>query len=218
MCNHLASDSCRYHPDYGVLEVSKERWKESQFFEYLHWEQNRDDNDRSYLHERNFQNYLNLTQYYSSNSVSTSNLGDVLEIGAGPYTQIKSILDVSGLSFNSITLLEPQIMKYMGHVSTCTYKDGKIAGKDISFLVSGAETLMVGEIFDTVIMINTIEHVQNALLVLRNVYNAIKPGGTLIFHEIAYESYMGEPYSYHQNLLDFIFHPIRIKYSYSIVE
>ena len=42
--------------------------------------------------------------------------------------------------------------------------------------------------YDTIIMLNTIEHCQDALAILHNIYSSLKPGGTLIFSEEVAES------------------------------
>lgn len=39
------------------------------------------------------------------------------------------------------------------------------------------------EHYDTLIMINVVEHVMDAVTLMRNIYHALKPGGLLIFHE-----------------------------------
>ena len=44
------------------------------------------------------------------------------------------------------------------------------------------------EVFDTVVMLNVLEHVTNAFIILQNIYNSLKPGGVLIFHERIYDA------------------------------
>ena len=36
---------------------------------------------------------------------------------------------------------------------------------------------------DTLMIVNVLEHVNNAIAILRNVYNALRPGGLLIFSD-----------------------------------
>ena len=45
---------------------------------------------------------------------------------------------------------------------------------------------MFDQAFDTLMMINVIEHVENGIRILRNIYNALKPGGLLIFNECVF--------------------------------
>jgi len=201
-CNGDCSDGCLYHPEFGVMSVPVERWKLAQKNELGLWVGNPDDTDRNSYHQYHFKNYEFLP---------TNQLGNVLEMASGPYTQLKTILNVTGASVKSITLLEPQVLEYIQTVPGCSYKDGTLSGHPVTFIVGGAEAMPMGEMFDTVIMINGIEHVQDAITVLHNLYHAIKPGGYLIWHEQYYETYTGKPFVIHPDLRDFIYHPIRIK-------
>ena len=87
----------------------------------------------------------------------------------------------------SITLTDPNINRYVNEVISCSYKNGTLRlGSGITFpttLVSNAsEDLHFDHQFDTVVMMNVLEHAINALDILRNLYNFVKPGGLLIFH------------------------------------
>ena len=101
-------------------------------------------------------------------------------------------------------------------MNKCAYKNGTLRGIDVSLLVTGAENLRASGRFDTVVMINGLEHVQDAVQVLRNVYEALAPGGLFIFHEAYYNKYRGIPEQpvNAYNLLGFIFHPIKIKQTF----
>jgi len=202
MCTQYPSDACHYHPEYGVLVVPYERWILAQRSELTLWLGNDGNEDRNTFHQYHFQNYKYLP---------TKHLGHVLEIASGPYTQLKTLLTVTGATVDSVTLLEPQMMEYKEKVPGCSYKNNTLLGHRVNFLVGRGEDFQLGEVYDTVIMINGIEHCQDSIAVLNNLYHAIKPGGYLIWHENNYETYVGNPYLLHDNLLDFIFHPIRIK-------
>lgn len=201
-CNQYPSDACYYHPDYGVTWVPFNRWTTAQHSELNLWLENAGDTDRNPIHQYHFQNYEH---------IPTKHLGHVLEIASGPYTQLKTILTNTGATVDSITLLEPQMMEYKSRVPGCTYKNNTLLDHRVNFLVGRAEDFQLGEVYDTVIMINGIEHCQDAVAVLNSLYHAIKPGGYLIWHENNFETYIGNPYLLHPNLLDYIFHPIRIK-------
>jgi SAM-dependent methyltransferase len=57
--------------------------------------------------------------------------------------------------------------------------------------------------YDTLIAINVIEHVQNAFEFLTQIYTALKPGGLLIFHD---------RYYLNSHIMDGdLWHPVRIK-------
>ncbi len=211
LCSNLdPSDACHYNPDFGVLQVTRDRWSTAQDTELLFWKGNNSTEDRNGEHLFHFNYYKTLRE------VGHIHLGNILEFAAGPYTQTKSLLlQMTNGTFNSITLLEPQLMEYKANVSGCSYKDNKLFGiYPVNFLVGRAEDFVFSEVYDTVIMINAIEHCQDGVAVLNNLYKSIKPGGILIWHERAFPLYQGKPYVYSPHAVDFIFHPLRLKQSF----
>ncbi len=76
------TDVCFYHHSYGVAQVSMERWRYSQSFEQDTWATRDTDNDQNEGHADSYDNY----------SILPDNLGKLIEIGAGPFTQTKTIL------------------------------------------------------------------------------------------------------------------------------
>jgi len=71
-------------------------------------------------------------------------------------------------------------------VPGCSYLNGKLKDKPVRLLSYGAEKLISDSDFgkyDTVLSINVIDHVQDAYKFLSNLYNALKPGGILVFHD-----------------------------------
>ena len=47
-------------------------------------------------------------------------------------------------------------------------------------------TSVNGRLFDTVISVNVLEHVQNAFAYLTGLVSVLKPGGLLMLHEVGY--------------------------------
>lgn len=204
-CNNTdATDKCFFHPDFGVVRVSKQRWLQAQRAELALWESLPNlDNDRTAHHSEQFLQYQDL---------DSKHLGHVLEIASGPFTQLSFLLDHRNISFDSITLLDPMIMEYV-KLPNCAYSTGSLRNRPVSFITAGGEMIRGGESYDTVIMINGIEHCQDAIQVLHNVYFSLKPGGVLILSESFYDTYEAKPYLLHESILDFIFHPIRLRKS-----
>lgn len=213
-CYDDCSDRCFLHPDYGVSYVTYERWQTAQMAELRLWVQNiNGSTDRNDWHLASFNYYRPLVTAFQAenNQASPIHLGHVLEMASGPYTQLKTILSATNATVSSITLLEPLILQYQQNVSGCTYKDNTLNGRRVNYLVGRIEDFQAAEVYDTVIMINGIEHCQDAISVLYNLYMSIKPGGYVIWSESAFDSYDGLPYSVYNDVLDFVFHPIRLK-------
>ena len=116
-------------------------------------------------------------------------LGAVLEIGCGPYTKIRLILETRpDLLISHVTLLDPLMREYTSNPKIETsYPNSslQVNGRTVpTTLVAaqGEEPLSITH-YDTVILVNTLEHCSNAVVVLNNVYQSLKAGGILIFGE-----------------------------------
>jgi SAM-dependent methyltransferase len=120
-----------------------------------------------------------------------TNLGDVIEIGCGPFTQLRTILGVKGRNWSvgSVTLVDPIIESERQHPHS-SFKSGKftdLSGKvyPTTLIEAGAED--VGQLFhnkfDVVIMQNVLEHVSDSLEVLGALFNITKPGGVVLVWE-----------------------------------
>jgi SAM-dependent methyltransferase len=119
-------------------------------------------------------------------------LGRVLEIGAGPYTKIFLMLEEAakqGMPFEieSVSLQDPMVDTYPTEAKHCTYAAGTFCPPGHGCLekmcVSNipAEAINVREAFDTIVLMNVLEHCQDAPAIFNNVYNALKPGGLFVF-------------------------------------
>lgn len=184
----------KFWTDQGALKVTEERWKEAQKFERTGWLETwaHAASDRQAEHSEAFEHYRTLPY----------DLGDMLEIGCGPFTQSFTILD--GHTARSVTLQDPLIYDYRLFHPNCTYKDNAFRGRILNLLAGPAEGLWLKEVFDTIVCINVLEHVQDVKLVMDNIYDALKPNGILIFGERDHDDY--DP-----NRLYDIGHPIRMK-------
>ena len=91
------------------------------------------------------------------------------------------------------------------------YRTGTLNGRYPVVLVSvGGEGFDDGwrfvEVFDTVVSMNVIEHVHDGFRYLMNLWLALKPGGTLVFHD----RWFDDPIRAQGLLGSFALHPIRI--------
>jgi SAM-dependent methyltransferase len=185
-----SSDKKYWQEDTGITQVDEQRWQQAQRYEFDTWMRHglANSSDRHDEHLQIFDNYR----------VLPPNLGDLLEIGCGPFTQTRTI--VQGRSVQSITLLDPLLEHYKKHPH-CSY--GGLSPAP-TLLAKPAEDLDAVARFDTVICINVLEHVQNANLVLSNIKRAMRPGAMLIMGERTYDEL-------DVNVVYDIGHPIRIK-------
>jgi len=122
-----------------------------------------------------------------------AHLGHVLELGCGPFTQLKGLLGTrtKPWSVDSVTLADP-LLVYESKATHSPFRDGKfrVDGKEYPTTLHQVGAEKVGALyhdhFDTVIMMNVLEHVASGYEVLESMYNATKPGGVVILWEPAY--------------------------------
>jgi hypothetical protein len=104
---------CYSHPTYGAAVVPTSLWQAAQQAEGNLWAQvgnyqmTSDANDRAQEHWKAYQNFIGIPKNYG--------LGQVIEVGAGPWTQFKGILHVrpdlvQGVS--RFTVWEPGANRY----------------------------------------------------------------------------------------------------------
>jgi len=185
------SDAKYWNDTNGIVKVDDERWKKAQAYELATWLQHARDasSDRDTEHAALFNDY----------HVLPDNLGDILEVGCGPFTQTRFILS-KGHTARSITLADPLIEHYKHHPN-CAYWNLRPSPRLVPL---PAENLRRLEEFDTIICINVLEHVRDVAAVLRNIKLALRPGGLIIMGERTYDDLNID------NLYD-VGHPIRVK-------
>jgi hypothetical protein len=120
----------------------------------------------------------------------------IVEIGAGPFTQIQYLLTPSR-SIKKITLIEPNALEYM-KLNNCAYRGGHLRGYPVSIVADSIEVIMKkrrenkshrnsSEYYSALISINVVEHVSDALEYFRGLYDLLEDNGLLIFHERWYD-------------------------------
>lgn len=201
-------DYCQYyHPATGIARITQTRWLAAQAVESGVWHGNQGGEDRNEQHAGWFDQYR---------SVNGSALGRMLEIGCGPFTQTQTLLrkvqpPPQEHAITSITLADPLMLFYHQHVPSCPYRTGSLLGHRTLFIASGAEDLALRGVYDTVIMMNVLEHCRDALAVLENLHAAVKGGtGLLVFSERWYDT-KWRKYELDRAPFWDIMHPINIK-------
>jgi SAM-dependent methyltransferase len=208
-CSYL----CFSHQLYGTAVVPISLWRAAQKAEGDLWRQVAgwsgtigNANDRAAEHWKAYDNFHCLAK--------DASLGQVIEVGAGPWTQLKGLLHVRpDLRVDKFVVWEPSADRYVQEVSNCAYKtSSKLIRWDgltyhpfpVEVQSKGGEALLnLNQTFDTVITMNVLEHVQDAFEYLTGIYRVLRAGGLLIMHERYYDD---------QTILDGDnYHPIRIK-------
>jgi SAM-dependent methyltransferase len=201
-------DRC-FYTTHGVWSISNNRWAAAQEAEGALWSShtgNTDGGDRVEEHMIDFDRYRSVGQ-------DGSNLGLFMEVGAGPWTQSLYMIRERKFRVERYVVLEPNAITYAHHTSGTPYRTGDVEelGKGKTVIINaGAEHLdLMVDVVDTLMIVNVLEHVQNVITILRNVYNALKVGGILIFNDRWWDNYRpGETMD-----LDTLYHPIRLKKS-----
>lgn len=189
------NDGCYWSPDYGIESVNKDRWEQAQRYEKDTWMRllPHAKDDRNGEHAARFDHY----------KTAPENLGVAIEIGCGPFTQIKTLINKRKATAEHVYLLDPLIDSYIKHPH-CTYSDGTLCGIATTRIASSIEDYAEPQKFDTIVCINVFEHIYNAPLAFFNLRVMLKPGGTLVFHERSWDNFTPT------HLYD-IGHPIRIR-------
>lgn len=188
----IENDAQYWQEDRGIIRVDQARWERAQQYESEAWMKYNlsSCSDRDEDHIKLFDNYR----------VLPTNLGNLLEIGCGPFTQTRVVLQTRIAL--SITLLDPLLNTYKSHPN-CYYN--KLQPQP-TLLSIPAEDLNTKSAFDTIVCINVLEHVRDAELVLSNIKEAAKPGAILVMGERTYDDL-------DVNKIYDVGHPIRIKSS-----
>lgn len=162
--------------DHGVVAVDRQRWEEAQYYEQRTWMSlNRTaNNDRNDVIRNEFEGYGFLRDKTFHN---------VCEIGCGPFTNLRLILPK--IKANKVTLVDPLIKDYLKHPK-CSYPDRYLHGYPVECVGCMAEEFRPSIKYDLVVMINVLPHCMDANKVFERLYDVLKVGGTLVFHEVGF--------------------------------
>lgn len=200
------NESKYFEPGVGIKKIDLERWQEAQYYERKTWcaspsmELISDHNEEHLIHFNNYE--------------SIDDLGDnlsVIELGCGPFTNMRFILYRIGKRVESVSLLDPLINDYIQSAPNCTYKNGELAGKKIKTFAMPIEEFVAPEKYDVVVMINVLDHCFDIDLIFEKISAMLNEGGILVFMERAYDE------SVLKQSLETIYdagHPIRITEAY----
>lgn len=107
----------------------------------------------------------------------SSRLGDCIELGCGPYTNTRLILE--GREATRVVCSDPLIESYItfrGRWLAEAYAAGLVEIDDHPI----EESPFAPSSFDLVVMINVLDHVRDADLCMRNAIELVRPGGYFV--------------------------------------
>jgi SAM-dependent methyltransferase len=175
----------------NIVKVDKERWEKAQAWERGFWIESQKQmvkygkmiiwkllaaiglkpkyrgDDWNYWWKRQFDDYI-----FLPNAIDNA-----VELGCGPYTNIRLMLDKC--SVRHIFLSDPLIQTYVKFKTTYVsdmYRRGLCNIDDHPI----EECPFASNYYELVIMINVLDHVQDAEICIEKAINITKPGGILI--------------------------------------
>jgi 2-polyprenyl-3-methyl-5-hydroxy-6-metoxy-1,4-benzoquinol methylase len=167
----------------GIKKIDKPRWLEAQYYERKTW----CDSARSMITDRNEEHQKNFDNYKLLPSILRNDLS-VIELGCGPYTNLRLILPSIKKSIDCIDLLDPLINDYMLNSPNCTYKN-KILGflYPVNIFNTTIEEFKNPRKYDLVVMINVLDHCFDVDLVFEKISNIMNEDGILLLGERVYK-------------------------------
>ena len=161
----------KYFVNDEIIRVDEERWKEAQQYEKKTWMQNM-------LWAHDDRNYEHFDRFDSYESVDWSRVNTIIELGCGPFTNIRTIFDKLNDDCE-ISLLDPLIESYISHPN-CWYKDKGV----VALYNSSIEHFKVDQKYDAVVVNNVLEHCFDIEQIFDNILSMLNTNGFFIFTDI----------------------------------
>ena len=165
-----------------VKKVSEERWNEAQEYERKTWCDSPAkgmSTDRNEDHMEGFKGYRHLNIMLKGDNLK------LIELGSGPFTNLRLIIPEISRNISKVDLLDPLINEYIKHTINCTYKSGYLAGRKVSLINSAIEDFDTDEKYDLVVMLNVLEHCKDIDLIFDKIQNMMHKDSIFLFHDIA---------------------------------
>lgn len=179
--NKLMQDNdARFAGAHGITRVDAARWQRAQEYERDTWliHAREWDDDKNVAHAQKFDDYKALPD----------DLGDFIELGCGPFTNARVIFRTH--TAQSATLLDPLIKDYR-QLTNCPYRFGyELDHPDAwghipstALIASAIEDWQPTQQYDTVVMINVLDHCRDADAVTQKVWDITRPGGWVVLFD-----------------------------------
>ncbi len=182
-----SSNDKKFIKDGLVKKVSLNRWNEAQDFEKKTWCDSPAkgmQTDRNEDHYAKFGNYLSLSFNLPPNYKA-------IELGCGPFTNLRIIIPSINPKPSKIDLLDPLAKDYVKDTTWCQFKSGILAGRKIDNIFNLAiEDFVPTEKYDLVVMINVLEHCRDIDNIFEKIDLMLNKEGLLVFHDISTDDSM----------------------------
>lgn len=165
-----------------TAEVPHQRWKEAQQAEAEHWATDNLTNFFWMFHD--YREYLDHLGNETASSLFDGK--EVLEIGVGQYRLSPVSLYLGKSSIKRLVKAEPLAPK---RISECSFAETDWLKPFVNWVESlsnegeyvqlSGEEIAYKEEFDTVLLVNMLDHVRDPLLVMRNAHQALRRGGKI---------------------------------------
>lgn len=191
----------------GIPRVDKIRWEEAQYYERKTWCDSPAKymgTDRNEFHEKYFGGYEQLNFHLNHNL-------NIIELGCGPFTNLRLIIPKIFKHINNIDLVDPLIYDYIKHTINCTYTQGNLCNHKINIYNTSIEEFILEKKYDIVVMINVIEHCFDIDLIFKKINDMLSKDGIFIFHDKFLQS--NDISTIHDRYYD-SGHPLKISYDY----
>ena len=170
-----------YEPEHGIVRVSEERWAAAQEHERRNLERSFSSQEIASLlrtHIAFRSGYRSLHRRVYSGELR---LGRILELGGGPYPQVRRLLQQFGAeTAESLTIVDPLVSSYASLVES-RYQGGKLEGfpsLPLHLFPMPAEAFnQSNRPFDTVIIVDVLRHAISAPRVLDVLLRHVVIGG-----------------------------------------
>lgn len=218
-------------PEYGVTQVGNTRWQEAQRYERRSWlEKGRwGVTDRNEHHQVRFANYVSLSGRKFKRGIELgcgpfTNLRLILEhcaieqiylldplisdYRAHPFCRYQHGR-LGGIFSDNLARLPVYLRHPRGFLQNKIndWKIGGWFGRSLVLESSMIEAYQPDQRFNLVVMINVLEHCQDAMAVLNKIDELLTPDGVLVFHERLYQAREVERVA---NVIYDAGHPLRV--------
>lgn len=166
----MEQNDSKFVQDDVIIKVDEERWNLAQQFEEDCWTKNwHSGDDYNNWWARQFDNYAILDEIIPD-------VANIIEVGCGPFTNVRIIETV--LNWKNITYYcaDPLMEKYLKIPCWINQNQNRVY-----IFKNKLEDMKHDNLYDCVICINVLDHVQNADLCIDNMIHMLKRGGVLVF-------------------------------------